>query len=158
MKKIHKWLTEWRESDYGVKTLISSTVSAVIGLAFTLYNGFLGIYYSSVWNGAICVYYILLAAIRGIVVNGQIKAQSGIYHGKRYIRRIYLLTHIILLAINIALIVPIAVMIKGNRTVSFGMIPAITVAAYTTYRVTMAVINFKKSRKSKTPLFGSLEI
>ena len=156
MKKIHKWLTEWRKSDYGVKTLISSTVSAVIGLAFTLYNGFLGIYYSSVWNGAICVYYILLAAIRGIVVNGQIKAQSGIYCGKRYIRRIYLLTHIILLAINIALIVPIAVMIKGNRTVSFGMIPAITVAAYTTYRVTMAVINFKKSRKSKNPLIREL--
>lgn len=156
MKKILKWLADWRKSDYGFKTIALSTASTVIGLAFTLYNGFLGIYYSSVWNGAICVYYILLAVVRGIVVNWQVKTQKGGCADKKYIWRIYLLSHIILLAINIALIVPIAVMIKGGRAFDLGMIPAITIAAYTTYRVTMAVINFRKSRKSKSPLIREL--
>lgn len=156
MKKMLKWLKEWRKSDYGFKTIALSTASAVIGLAFTVYNGFLGIYYSSVWNGAICVYYILLAIVRGIVVNGQVKVQSRTYDSRKYIGRIYLLSHIILLAINIALIVPIAVMIKGDRVFNLGLIPAITIAAYTTYRVTMAIINFRKSRKSKSPFIREL--
>lgn len=67
-----------------------------------------------------------------------------------------MLTHILLLAINIALIVPIAVMIKGHRVVNLGMIPAIAMATYTTYRVAMAIINFRKSGKSNSPIIREL--
>lgn len=44
----------WK-ADYSFKTYASSLLSSLIGLAFTIYNGFLGIYYSSIWNGSICV-------------------------------------------------------------------------------------------------------
>lgn len=152
---LKRFIGVWK-SDYNFKIFASSAISAIIGLAFTLYNGFLGIYYSSVWNGVICVYYVLLAAVRTLVVNSQIKARRGIYDSKKNIRGVYLLTHIFLLAINISLIVPITVMIKGGRAYDFGMIPAISMAAYTTYRVTMAVINFKKSRKTKNLLIREL--
>lgn len=150
MKKMLKKLIDMRKTDYSAKTIATSAISIVIGLAFTLYNGFLGVYYSSIWNGTICVYYILLAVVRGVVVNAQRKINGGKNCGEKYIKRIYCSTHIILFAINIALIVPIAVMIKGNREYNLGIIPAIAMATYTTYRVTMAVINLKKSRKSKS--------
>ena len=65
-----------------------------IGFGFTLFNGALGIVYSSVWNGSICVYYILLAIIRGIIVNSKKNGErKGSEEYQR--RRIYVITHII---------------------------------------------------------------
>lgn len=145
----------WK-ADHCFKTFASAAISAAISLAFTLYNGFLGIYYHSLWNTAICIYYILLLVVRMIVINAQLKNVRDLTNTNIQIKRAYFLSHIILLGINISLIIPITIMINGGRTYSFGMIPAIAMAAYTTYRITMAVINFKKSRKTNNPLVREL--
>ncbi len=123
---IKKNIDVWR-SDYVFKTYVSSAISTVISSAFTIYNGFLGIYYSSLWNGAICVYYVLLAIVRGITL----RARRYSSNEKKHIRRVCFLTHIILLVINLSLIVPIMIMIKGGRSCDFGIIPAISMATYT---------------------------
>lgn len=36
-----------------------------VTVAFALYNGILGAIYASVWHGSICLYYLLLSALRG---------------------------------------------------------------------------------------------
>ena len=63
---IEEFIDTWK-SDYEFKTKTVSLVSAIIGIAYTIFNGFLGIYYSSIWNGTICVYYVLLAIVRAII-------------------------------------------------------------------------------------------
>lgn len=157
MKETIKSFIAAYKSDYGFKTLASSTLSAVIGIAFTFYNGFLGAFYSSIWNGTICVYYVLLASVRAFIVNSQAKINANkIHNAGQYVKKVYIISHIMFLIINLSLIIPITVMIRGDRTYRFGLIPSIAMAAYTTYRVTMAVINFRKSRRMNDPLTRAL--
>ena len=67
LEKIKLLFGKWKK-DYNFKTLVSAANSFGITILFALYNGFLGIRLLSVWHGSICVYYLLLAAIRGIIL------------------------------------------------------------------------------------------
>ena len=125
-----------------MKKMITS-LSFPAGITFAVYNGFLGFYYSCVWNSSICIYYVLLSVVRGIIAAYSKKADEN-----RCVKKIYLVTYIILFMMNISLIIPIAVMIKGDRPYNLGIIPAITMAVYTTYRIVMAVMNYSKSAKN----------
>ena len=73
MKKIIMGFIDMWKADYQFKTLATSTLSALVGLGFTVFNVVLGIVYKSVWNISISVYYVLLAIVRGIVVHSQRK-------------------------------------------------------------------------------------
>lgn len=127
----------------------SSAVSSLTGIAFTLYNGFLGVYHSSIWNGTICVYYALLAVIRTVIVNAQ---RKKIFRGslakEDYQKQIYRATHFIIFVMNISLIVPITLMIRGDKSYTLGIIPAIAMATYTFYRIISSIIHYSKSKKA----------
>ena len=69
MREQLKGLMEMQRKDYLLKTVTFSIVSMLMGFAFALYNGVIGIVYRSLWNGAICVYYFLLAVIRATIVS-----------------------------------------------------------------------------------------
>ena len=58
----------------------------------------------------------------------------------------------LLLILNISLIVPISMMVRQQKPVSLTLIPAIAMAAYTTYKVTMASVNLKRRRASSDSL------
>ncbi|MEE3488940.1 MAG: hypothetical protein VZT48_12645 [Bulleidia sp.] len=155
-EKINELFSIWRE-DYLFSTVFISAVSALINVAYTVYNGVLGVLYQSPWNCSICVYYLLLSGIRAAVVYSQrsvLKPQETESIQRQ--RKVYLWTHIVLLALNLSLIVPIASMIRGQRQYTLGMIPAIAMAAYTTYRVTVSVRHFKRSRRMENPLIAEL--
>lgn len=155
-KRITAFLDMWK-ADYQSKTLFFSAFSTLIGIGFTLFNAALGILYNSVWNGTICVYYALLAIVRSIIVYSQRMSKTpDRYEDKEINRKVYIRTHIIMIFMDICLIVPIAYMVLGKRSYEYGMIPAITMATYTTYRVTMGVFNFRKSRKQENILIKAL--
>lgn len=148
MKQRIKELKETWKSDYFFSTVVSSTISALVSTAFTLYNGVLGIIYQSLWHGSICVYYLLLAVVRAILLRTRNNSQ----------RKVHIATHLLLLLMDISLIVPLYVMVNGERSYSYGLIPAIAMAAYTTYRIIMGIINFRKSRKTNNPLVAELRM
>jgi hypothetical protein len=127
VKRIIKdFLKIWR-TDYHFQTFALSAISFIIGIAFTVYNGFLGIYYRSIWNGTICVYYILLATVRGIIVS----TQRGRYADRDKSEKIvHYVTHSMMFVMNASLIVPILAMIKGDRKYDWGLIPAIAIVTY----------------------------
>lgn len=136
--------------DYQFKTLASSTLSAIISLCFTLLNVVLGILYKSIWNISISIYYVLLAIIRGIILHSQRRVNSSDNQKmqERYIK-VYIGTHILMILMDLCLVVPVAYMVIGERSYEYGMIPAIMMASYTTYRITMGIINLRKSRKQE---------
>lgn len=76
MKKQTKGLpARWREN----RPLLAARGAAggfVVTVLFALYNGCLGIWYSSLWHGSICIYYILLSLLRGILLVAERKAQK----------------------------------------------------------------------------------
>jgi hypothetical protein len=141
-EKISSLMTEIN-GDYRRKTTLFSFFSALLNLFFTFFHAVLGVVSSSLWHGSISVYYLVLFVIRTIlVVTERRKEEEKVRMG------VYTLTHILLLFMNISLIVPIIVMIRGGRTYSYGLIPAIAMAVYTTYRVTVAVMNLMRAKRS----------
>ena len=157
MKKIIMGFIDMWKADYQFKTLATSTLSVLFSLGFTIFNVVLGIVYRSVWNISISVYYVLLAIVRGIVVHSQrkVSAADNQKNQEQY-KRIFFKTHILMIIMDMCLIAPIAYMVIGERSYEYGIIPAIAMAAYTTYRVIMGIINLVKSQKQENILIKEL--
>lgn len=155
MKKRLELLRDRYRSDYRFKTFASSLLSVLIGIGFAVFNAVLGILYNSVWNGSVSVYYMLLAMARGIIVFPRRDAGTA---DSDKIKRVCVSTHILLLFIDLCLIAPIAYMVMGERSYRFGMIPAIAMAAYTTYRVTMSAVQYRSSRMHENILVKELRV
>ncbi|MBR3644643.1 MAG: hypothetical protein IKN57_14205 [Parasporobacterium sp.] len=64
-------------------------------------------------------------------------------------KKIHLIASIVLFILNIALILPLAIMVVRQKPVNLTLIPAIAMAAYTTYKVIMASINLKRRKKKQ---------
>ena len=146
-QRIKDFQKTW-ESDYYFSTVFSSAISTLISIVFALYNGALGIVYQSWWHGLICVYYLLLATIRAILI-GTIRKNQ---------KTIRMITYLLLLVMDVSLIGPIYVMVSGERSYTYGLIPAIAMAAYTTYRITISIVHFRKSRKKDNSLLFELRM
>ena len=145
--RLKDFLHSLRE-DYHFRTVYTTRISAFITFGFTVFNGMIGFLYRSVWNISICIYYVLLAIVRRIIVRSQRKTADK-NQDKEIIKKTYAVTHIILILIDLALVVPISLMVIGARNYTFGMIPAISMAAYTTYRMTMSIIHYLKSKRNE---------
>lgn len=125
--------------------------SAVGGFAatvlFALYNGALGLVHASPWHGSICVYYLLLSALRGALLDAERRrGQRGAAPWGR--GRTFRLTAAMLLLLNAALTAPVALMVLDARPVQMGMIPAIASATYTTYKISAAAVKLKRPAPS----------
>lgn len=157
MKKIILGFIDIWKADYQFKTLTTSTLSALVGLAFTGFNVLLGVLYKSVWNISISFYYVFLAIIRGTVVYTQRKiGSSDDSKEQEQYKKVYIRTHILMIFMDMCLVIPIAYMVIGERSYKYGLIPAIAMAVYTTYRITMGIINVRKSRKQDSILIKEL--
>ncbi|MCD2491533.1 hypothetical protein LQE92_02675 [Lacrimispora sp. NSJ-141] len=148
-KKVKPMIEKWKK-DYTFKTIASSIISFGVSILFALYNGFLGIHLLSVWHGSICVFYLLLIAIRGMILLTEKKNIAGAEQEREHCRcRTFVISSVMLLLLNLALILPISLMVILEKPVNMGVIPAITMAAYTTYKLTMASVHIQKQRHSR---------
>ncbi len=144
-----KSILEKRKNDYAFKTMTSSLISFGVTVLFAFYNGVLGIKLSSIWHGSICVFYLLLVAIRGMILISEKNAATKSGHEKeRRRRRIFIISSVTFMVLNLSLILPISLMVTLKKPVSIGLIPAIAMAAYTTYKLTMASFHIRKQRRS----------
>lgn len=141
-------------NDYKSKTMFFSALSMSACVIFALYNAFLGLKYKSLWNGTICVYYFLLSLVRAVIIFSQRK--SNLESSAQRKRKIYLLTHIMLFAVCLSLVIPINIIVSDGRNTNYGSIPALTVATYTTYRVISSVVHFKRSHHNSEPFVVEL--
>lgn len=137
---------KWSEND-SFKTLARAAMSLCITILFALYHGFLGLALSSVWHGSIGVFYLLLVVIRGMILLTEYRIQSKRDEEKQCLRqKMFYATSVPLFLLNLALMLPISLMVLLEKPIHIGKIPAIAMAAYTTYKITMAVIHMKKHR------------
>lgn len=125
----------------------SGIVSAVVALAFAVYNGYLGIAHEYVFGISIAVYFAVLSAIYFILVDGEMLSGKVGAKQNTHVRK-YIVATALLLAVDVLLVGPIALMVLQRRQFNLGMIAAITVAMYATYKVSSAVVNYVKTRKN----------
>jgi cytochrome b561 len=140
-------LRRWRE-DYISQTLVSAAASFGCTTVFALYNGYLGIRYGSAWHGSIGVFYLLLMAIRGMVLLTEKRNEARPEAEQNRCRhRTFFISSILLMALDLALILPISMMVVLDKPVSMGLIPAIAMAVYTVWKITMASVHVARQRR-----------
>ncbi len=139
---------------------LAAFISFVASIAFATYNFIVGIIFKLVWNFSVSFYYIILTVIKAIILYSEKKWKSqplALTSKKRV--TLFMVESIFLLLIDVALIAPITLLIsQDNPSVNIGMIPSIAVAAYTTYNITMACINYTKSKKTDNLSLHGLKV
>ncbi len=150
MRKGRQLLGRWK-TEYDFKTFAAASASLAVTVVFAVYNGFLGITHSSLWYGTICVYYIILVLLRGSIVAAEKKISKR--EAKENARdKVCLWVSFLLLILNMSLVLPVSMMVRQQKPVNLTLIPAIAVAAYTTYKVIMASVNLRKRKASSNSL------
>lgn len=138
------------KNDYVFRAFILSALSFFITTLFAGYNIFLGIAYKTVWNISIAIYYALLLSIRAYVILSErkfYKRQLTAEQKESERKKLFLVQSLFLFIIDFALIAPVSLMVLQKKAVNYSAIPAITAAAYTTYKIVMSTINIVKTRK-----------
>ncbi len=136
------------KTDYVFRRFVWSSVSFLLTTIFLVYNLLIGVLYKSVWNFSISFYYLILIILRFLIFGYERKWQNTpqeILSINR--RKLFRWICLILGVLNVVLVAPVIVMVNGQRPVLLTMIPAIGVAAYTTYNIISSIVDYKKSKR-----------
>ncbi len=139
---------------------ILAGVSLFLSLLFAVYNLAVGVIFGLVWNFSVSFYYAFLTAIKLIILSREKKWQKMPDDEKDKRRlKLFQLEGIFLFLIDVALLFPLALItIQKKPAVDLGMIPTIAVAAYTTYKIIIACVNYSRSKKSEILSLHGLKI
>ena len=125
-----------------LKTLRKDGVFSVFAaLIFAAYNCYLGLSKSYGFAISMAVYYTALCSIRLTVFIAEKRTTKS---ESERIKIIIVTISAIVITLNLFLIAPITLMVLQKRVVTYGIIPAIGVATYTTYKIISAAIYYKK--------------
>lgn len=149
----HPLVQRWRQ-DYNFKTVTNAAGSTLITAAFAVFNGATGIFYRAPWQLSISVYYLLLAVLRGYIVWSERRAhvtQNGNLRVKAH-----RVASVLLIVLSLLLAVPVTLLVFFRKPVQMNMIIAITLAAYTTYKIILASVNLSRKRNADSVLVKKL--
>lgn len=147
----------------GIKRFTSNFIfgayfSALITFLFAFYNMFLGIFYLNSWNISMFVYYLCLTIARFavIIIESKIKnCPTKILFDKQ--KKACIGLSIFMCFIDLCLLAPITLILISPNEYEFGIIPAIIIAVYTTYKIIIAIKNYIKQRRSQKLTFKFLK-
>lgn len=144
--------------DYTYRTILTTMPSFAINVAYTVYNGVIGIMNQSAWFITMAVYYSLLGIMRYYAVNTERKTSR--MEDRELIRKkqisVIRTDGSLLLLLNLALSGVVLLTIAKGTAKTHSEIIVISIAAYTFYKITMAVINMVKVRKMQSPILITL--
>ena len=140
--------------DHAFRTILTTLPAFLINVAYTVYNGVIGIMNQSAWFITMAVYYSLLGIMRYRAVStGRRIARL---EDKQLIRKkelsVIKMDGILLLVLNLALSGAVLLTIAQDTAKRYSEIMVISIAAYTFYKITMALINMIKVRKTQSPI------
>ncbi len=149
MKKIRETIKNIR-SNFVLKSYITAAIAFFINIAFFVYNLIFGIINNSVWNWSISIYYALLTIFRAIILYCEKRWYKTQIEDEQ-LKRVQLFKKIswCMIILDLSLIAPISLMVMSKREVSVGLIPTVAIAAYTMYKIILAIINFKKKQSKE---------
>ena len=154
MNRAKEYIDRWK-TDYDFKTVAASSGSLAVTAIFALYNGFLGVYHASLWHGTICVYYLVLVILRGVIISARNRSARE-SDPVRFQIKVYVASAALLLLLNTCLVIPVSLMVIRLKPVNLSLIPAIAMAAYTTYKIIMASVHLKRRKRSSNSLIRLL--
>lgn len=141
-------------NDPRYKIVLSAALSFSVNLLYALYHGALGIVHRSLWFITLCAYYTLLGTLRFSAVLCEWKRNStGSLDTEYFVMR---LSGILLAVLSFVLTWVIYISLAENIAAKYEPVMMITIAAYTFYKITMAIIRAVKQRKNPSPLLTAI--
>lgn len=140
-----------------LRTRISLCFGTLINLAYAVLKLLTGVYAHSFWFGAVAVYYMVLCLIRFLLIKNDRRSVKIETEEVRLLHnwKSYRACGWLLLALNGAMTGMVFQMIWQNKGYSYPGFVIYASAAYTFYRMTMAVIRTVKIRKTNNPVFSA---
>lgn len=140
---------------YTFQTLFFLFVSLFISFAYALYNGALGIVYSSIWYGSLSAYYLLLTSMRsGIALSSakerKLKKDANEQQENTptaFALRNHVICGVLLIVSTLALSVAIAQMVASDAAFIHEGWLIYASAAYTFYKVISSTLQALKAKK-----------
>lgn len=131
--------------------------STAINLAYAVFKLFTGIWFRSVWFGAVAVYYMVLCLIRFLLLQNDRKVRRMDSPDARLLRQWwgYRVCGWLLLLLNAAMTGMVVQMIWQNKSYTYPGFVIYAAAAYTFYRLPMAIVRMVKLHRSNDPVFSA---
>jgi len=143
-------------SDKKFKSLVNLSFSALANIFYAALKLGMGIYYHSVWFVTFAMYYVLLLAMRLLLMRGTTPDTLGsdlAMENKRYRA-----CAVMLLLMNMALTGMVVLAIHDNESIRYPGVLIYAVAAYDFTIITMAIINLVKVRKHGSPILSASKV
>ena len=137
----HKFTNKLLE-DYGYRTIVFAVVSFVLNVAFITLILVMAIMSKTAWYFTISVYYIVLAFMKGNVFHSKRKYGTEIKQA-----RALRFSGIMFVVMTIVFSGVIVLIYKANHYFEYAGLLIYAVAAFTFYKLTLAILNIFKARK-----------
>lgn len=139
-------------TDQRYRIITTAAFSFFINLLYALYNGVLGMMNRSIWFISMCAYYTILSTLRFSAVLCGRKSNSTASVDTEYF--VMKLSGVLLAVLSFVLTSVIYISLVENIAVRHDTVVMITIAAYSFYKITMAIIRAIKQRKNPSPLLA----
>lgn len=131
------------------RAFFSAFIGLLVNILYAFYHGVLGVIDRSLWFAAMFSYYVILSSMRFSAVLCEWKRRSSTSKDMEYLVAKLCGGLLVLLSFTLAGVVYISLF--QNVAVKHHEIVMITIAAYTFYKITAAIIRAIKQRKSTVP-------
>lgn len=136
------------------RAVFSAAVGLLINSLYAFYHGALGVLNQSLWFAAMFAYYVILSSMRFSAILCERKRKFSASEDTEYFVAKLCGGLLVLLSFILAGVVYIS--LSQNIAVRHHEIVMITIAAYTFYKITIAVIKAIKQRKKTDPLLAAI--
>lgn len=142
------------DSEYRVRFSLRS--SFWYNALYAVFKLVFGYYLDSIWFVALGVYYLLLAAMRFLLMRYAARADFGSDIKGELVR--YHVCGVILLVMNAALAVVVALIVRDNNGFAYPGYLIYVMALYAFYNVISAVAELIKYRRYKSPVISATKL
>ncbi len=133
--------------NYSFRTMAFAVCSLVINLGFVVFNSVFAFLTDNIWYGALAGYYFLLTLLRaGVFYLDNRSKEEDVW--VRQIKN-YRLCGVALLLLDVAMAGAVTLMVLQGKPTKYTEIAAIVFATYSVYKITFAIWNIFKARKTR---------
>lgn len=136
------------------RAVFSAAVGLLINSLYAFYHGALGVLNQSLWFAVMFAYYVILSSMRFSAILCERKRKFSASEDTEYFVAKLCGGLLVLLSFILAGVVYIS--LSQNIAVRHHEIVMITIAAYTFYKITIAVIKAIKQHKNTDPLLAAI--
>ena len=137
----HKFTNTMLEN-YGYRTIVFSVISFILNLAYVAFMFVMTFMSRSAWYFSLTLYYVALTLMKGNVFYSKKKYGTELKEA-----RAYRFAGIMFIVITLTFSGVLVLIYKTNRVFEYAGLLIYVAAAFTFYKLTLAIINIFKARK-----------